>query len=268
MPRENVETTLPIVNSATVACSDEVILPTILVRIPGKDGRKRTVRALIDSGSQRSYILRSTADELELVPKDELKIVHNVFGGITRPTTHRKFAIRIQDVRGQFQRDITVLDSEKICGGRPTISKGPWLDKLKERDIWLNDIGEESLPIEMLIGADWYAAVITGEMIELENGLTAMETRFGWTVVGALSQGMKRRLRVAKRDRIRPIEDSDDDKFETADEYMRSNMYYGSGYFSMLDVCTPVKDSGNWRRNCRWGFEKSSRWEHLQNWRK
>jgi hypothetical protein len=120
----------------------------------------------------------------------------------------------------------------------------------------------------MLIGADWYASVITGEMIDLANGLTAMETRFGWTVVGALSQGMKRRLRVSKRDRVSPLEDSDDDKFETADEYMRSNMYYGSGYFSMLDICTPVKDSGKQRRKIRWGFEKSSRWEHLQNWRK
>jgi hypothetical protein len=156
IPKTNAEKTrnseLPIVNSATVACSDKVILPTIIVKVPGKDGRKRTVRALIDSGSQRSYILKSTADELELVPKDELKIVHNVFGGITRPTTHRKCSIRIEHVRGQFQKDITVLDSEKICGGLPTISKGPWLDKLKERDIWLNDIGEESLPIEMLIG--------------------------------------------------------------------------------------------------------------------
>jgi hypothetical protein len=123
MTKKHVEKTrnseLPIVNSATVACSDEVILPTIIVKIPGKDGRKRTVRALVDSGSQRSHILRPTAD-----------------------------------------------------------------------------------------------------------------------------------------------------KFETADEYMRSNMYYGSGYFSMLDICTPAKDSGNRRRKCRWGFEKSSRWEHLQNWRK
>jgi hypothetical protein len=105
-----------------------------------------------------------------------------VCGGITRPSSHRKFAIQIQDVKGQFHQDINVLDSEKICGGLPTINKGPWLDKLKERDIRLNDIGEESLPIEMLIGADWYTSVITGEMIDLENGLTAIETRFGWTV--------------------------------------------------------------------------------------
>jgi hypothetical protein len=109
MPKKNAEKTrnseLPIVNSATVACSDEVILPTRVVKIPGKNGRKRTVRALIDSGSQHSNIMRSSADELELVPKDELKIIHNVFCGLTRPISHRNFAIRIHDVQGPFHKD-------------------------------------------------------------------------------------------------------------------------------------------------------------------
>ncbi|GFY06301.1 DUF1758 domain-containing protein [Trichonephila clavipes] len=51
----------------TEECSKAVLLQTIFVNI-GANGKQKSVRALIDSGSQNSHILKKTAEELGFVP--------------------------------------------------------------------------------------------------------------------------------------------------------------------------------------------------------
>ncbi|GFY66037.1 hypothetical protein TNIN_393831 [Trichonephila inaurata madagascariensis] len=52
-------------------CSEAVLLLTVFVNI-GANRKQKCVRALIDSGSQNSHILKKTTEELGLVPVREV----------------------------------------------------------------------------------------------------------------------------------------------------------------------------------------------------
>lgn len=64
--------------NATNYTGVHVFTQTLCLDVVGSHGNRR-IRALIDSGSQRSYILRSTAEELDLSSKDKEIIVHYTF---------------------------------------------------------------------------------------------------------------------------------------------------------------------------------------------
>lgn len=55
---------------------------------------------------------------------------------------------------------------------------------MKEEGIRITDFEESDPKIELLIGADHYGHIITGKMCLLKCGLTAIETYFGWMVMG------------------------------------------------------------------------------------
>jgi hypothetical protein len=69
-----------------VTCTGTVILQTLRVLLVGSKGTK-VVRALMDSGSQRSYVLDSTAREIGLDSIAQQTIVHSVFGGASSEAT-------------------------------------------------------------------------------------------------------------------------------------------------------------------------------------
>jgi hypothetical protein len=81
------------------------------------------------------------------------------------------------------------MDQEVICGGVPRVCNGPWITELKQKGIVVNDMEKnDSTTIELLVGADLLGGLLTGNIHQLENGLTATETRMGWCLMGSLSQ--------------------------------------------------------------------------------
>ena len=66
------------------------------------------------------------------------------------------------------------------------MSKGPWMAELKKNKIYVNDMGDEIDEIEILIGSNYYASLLTGRKYKLSNGLVALETCLGWTLSGEL----------------------------------------------------------------------------------
>ncbi|GFV49115.1 integrase catalytic domain-containing protein [Trichonephila clavipes] len=132
------------VDSLHSRATNEVILQTLVVNVHGIK-RERKARAIIDTGSQKSYILRSTAEELgfNLQRKEEFR--HSLFGGTkTRMYKHKCYKIYLSS---------------------------------------LDDIQENTGPIEVLLGADVAGKLITGRR-ELKTGLVALETKLGWTLMG------------------------------------------------------------------------------------
>ena len=80
----------------------KVFLQTLKVMLKS-DTREVCVRALIDTGSQKSYILKNTAERIGYVALREEKVVHRLFGGVT--TEHRKhrcFKNRLGNLDGSF----------------------------------------------------------------------------------------------------------------------------------------------------------------------
>lgn len=169
---------------STPSCMKEVLLMTLMVEVVSGDMRKR-VRCLLDCGSQRSYVLKSTAEALHLKSLSSEKLTHTLFGGMrTESKNHKRYSMRLRPVGRGTEYQFCFLDQDTICGGIPRIPKGPLLRELKEHRIWISDMGDDYPEIEILIGSDIYGQILTGEVIQLNEGLTAINTKLGWTLCG------------------------------------------------------------------------------------
>jgi len=58
----------------------------------------------------------------------------------------------------------------------------------------LSDTRFESSDVEILIGSDLWGTLITGNIVKLRCGLTAVESVLGWTLSGEIKQGWKQSL--------------------------------------------------------------------------
>ncbi|UYV69248.1 K02A2.6-like [Cordylochernes scorpioides] len=88
-----------------------------------------------------------------------------------------------------FVCKVTVRDQSKICQALPRIPKTSLISReLEQRKIKVTDLGNDNPPIELLIGADIYGKLMTGKTLQLDCGLTAMLTHFGWTLLGSLKE--------------------------------------------------------------------------------
>ncbi|XP_055947158.1 uncharacterized protein LOC129980799 [Argiope bruennichi] len=65
---------------SNLSTNPNVVLQTFKVVIRG-NGKKRIARAIIDTGSQRSYLLRATAEEMSYEPNSCEYLQHSLFGG-------------------------------------------------------------------------------------------------------------------------------------------------------------------------------------------
>ncbi|KAJ8940918.1 hypothetical protein NQ317_010177 [Molorchus minor] len=179
--RSSEEQNIPSLSTANYT-STHVFLQTLKVRLVGRDG-VREVRALIDSGSQRSYVLQSTAVELGLSSKSKEKVLHCLFGGILSEQKHTCFEVII--AQNNYSCKFDALDQPKICSDVSPVFPGPWTEELKALNIELHDVGNVAA-IELLIGSDVAGKLYTGRRHELSCGLVAMETRLGWTLMGKI----------------------------------------------------------------------------------
>lgn len=144
---------------------------------------EREVRAIFDTGSQRSYILKSTAEELEFEVKRRETVVHGLFGGTSAEQHHSCFDIRLLKLDGKYSCSFEVLDQPTICSEMPPVRKGEWMEELNNLNVYISDTGGRG-PTEVLIEADVAGRLFIGQQKVLTCGLVALETRLGWTVMG------------------------------------------------------------------------------------
>ncbi|XP_054287608.1 uncharacterized protein LOC129003337 [Macrosteles quadrilineatus] len=182
----------------------EVFLQTFLVKIRNQN-RERTARALIDTGSQRSYILKNTAKEFgyDIVRKE--KLAHALFGGTSTETIeHACYKVRLSDLNNSYACNFDVLDQDIICNDVTTVKPGPWSIELGTLGISVKD-GDG--PIEVLIGADVAGKLYTEKRYLLSNGLVAMHTLLGWTLMGrTIVEGNDRSSSMAVTSLLSPID--------------------------------------------------------------
>lgn len=176
--------------------SPEVYLQTVRVTLRGVN-KDKEVRALFDSGSQRSYILNSTAKELGYRLLRTQQVAHALFGGRTTETQcHGIFEIRLRSMSGSYACKFEALGQGVICGTIDTASLDrPRAEELKGHGISINDNIEG--PIEVLLGADVMAKLYTQDRYELGGGLTAIRTLLGWTLMGKNMNQPKRTSSMA-----------------------------------------------------------------------
>lgn len=172
--------------------SKQVFLQTLIVCI-NVNGLDYYVRILLDSGSVKSYISKFLAAVLKLECLGEETIVHGLFGGIEKKEDHKKYRINISNIDKSFSCELDVMDQEKICVSIPKISSSGIVNKVKQSGILVSDISinentcmyeKDPNEIHMLIGADFAGRLFTGKIQQITEGLVAMHTRLGWTLMG------------------------------------------------------------------------------------
>ncbi|KAF8778730.1 hypothetical protein HNY73_015426 [Argiope bruennichi] len=162
-------------------CSN-VFLQTLTILVRGET-TKRKARAIIDSGSQRSYILKATAEEMNYKAKRREYLQHSLFGGSNTSTCqHDVYMIYLSSVSEEYSCHFEVLGQEVICDSILSRKRGSHFKELRDYNIHLAE--DLDGPIEILIGADVAGKLITGNHLQLKNGITAIETKLGWTVIG------------------------------------------------------------------------------------
>jgi hypothetical protein len=148
-------------------------------------GAHEKIRVLLDTGSQRSYIKKDVAQYMQYKPTGEEELIHGLCGGeMTRPRRHLCYTIQLQSLNNEYACNFEALDEEEICSHVPVLSPRPWLAELRDRGIEI--LLEEDSPIDVLIGADVYGRLLTGQREILQCGLVTIETHLGWIVTGKI----------------------------------------------------------------------------------
>ncbi|GFU44654.1 DUF1758 domain-containing protein [Nephila pilipes] len=164
--------------------SETVFLQTLCVLIRCQ-GQEKIIRAVIDSGSQSSYVSQKIMTQLKAFPLRTENVIHALLGGDeTEPKSHKVFAIEVSSLNRVFSCGFEAFSEKKICGFIPRIENDEILNELKRKKIVFADFFQEETDINLLIGGDVLGKLLTGNTVVLECGLTAVETKLGWTVFG------------------------------------------------------------------------------------
>ncbi|XP_035218319.1 uncharacterized protein LOC118191607 [Stegodyphus dumicola] len=174
---------------SNLSSTPDVMLQTFKVIIRS-NGKKRVARAIIDTASQRSYLLRSTAKEMNYEPQSCEYLQHSLFGGKDSGICkHDVYTLYLSSVHGNYNCNFKVLSQQIICKSVP-----PTVNKLCLKELAacnINIVDDCQNPIEILIGADVAGKLMTGGRRELPCGLVAIETKFGWSVMGRMPNTSK-----------------------------------------------------------------------------
>ncbi|UYV81404.1 hypothetical protein LAZ67_20001094 [Cordylochernes scorpioides] len=167
---------------ANLSTSPDVLLPTLRVTLKGNRTEK-TARAIIDTGSQRSYILHSTAMEMEYEQSRREFFRHSLFGGSsTDVVEHEVYTIHLSDINNSYRCEFEALGQPLICGSIPPVCPRSFLEGSGELDV--SDLMRDR--IEVLIGADIAGRLLTDDQRRISSGLVAIRTKLGWTVMGKI----------------------------------------------------------------------------------
>ncbi|GFY59016.1 DUF1758 domain-containing protein [Trichonephila inaurata madagascariensis] len=142
------------------------------------------VRALLDDGSQRSYIEKNLAAELFLSPSGREIFSQGLFGGGISPASeHKRYMVNVESLNHKYT-PLSLLEQQNICSTLPRIHDRKLLSEPASRGIKLRDVGRDSPPIRVLLGADILGNILTGRIEVLSSGVSAVDTLLGWTILG------------------------------------------------------------------------------------
>ncbi|GFS30481.1 uncharacterized protein NPIL_49611 [Nephila pilipes] len=113
--------------------SETVFLQTLCVLIRCQ-GQEIIIRAVIDSGSQSSYVSEKIMTQLKAFPLRTETVIHALFGGDeTEPKSHKVFAIEVSSLNRVFSCGFLAFSEKKICGFIPRIENDEIMNELKRK---------------------------------------------------------------------------------------------------------------------------------------
>jgi hypothetical protein len=152
------ETTATTVGKIDVASPDFTYLQTACVWVMGPTGLSKLTRCVLDAGSQTSFITKTLIDDLKLEIVDCRDLVVSAFESRSSDSGPRRVArFCAKSIWGNTTVPITAFESTYALCPHPTVPHDITI-MAKTRKIQLADPteGERDLPIEILIGGDYY----------------------------------------------------------------------------------------------------------------
>ncbi|GFT86745.1 uncharacterized protein NPIL_182761 [Nephila pilipes] len=124
------------IDSLHFRAMNEVILHTLVVNVHGIK-KEHKARAIIDTGLQKSYILKSTAEDLSFNLQREEEFCHSLFGKTkTRIYKHKCHKIYLSSLDGNYICKLDALDNDVICNDISNVKNGSWIPELKTKTIF------------------------------------------------------------------------------------------------------------------------------------
>ncbi|XP_062591235.1 uncharacterized protein LOC134252748 [Saccostrea cucullata] len=176
-----------------------------------KGRRDESVRILMDSGSQRTYVTEELVSRLNLHRKQTEEISLNTFG-VKKPKTMKttKVSLRIKLKDGHFMR-IDANAVPKITGSIQRRPLPPIISEKVHHQYKHFQFADtlpktpENSPVDILIGNDYYLDWMLSEKIEVDQGLYLLSSKVGWILTGRIqenseaSRGNLHELLIANR---------------------------------------------------------------------
>ena len=147
------------------------------------NGQEVTVRVLLDSGSQRSYIRKNIAGIVLEGPSEIVSVT--TLGGETNESKRFQWVqLTLSLIQGHptMAVEMEALTLPKICNplGPVTLNL---MDNLRLQGLTLaNSYPSNSVQVDVFIGADHYYSFVTENCKRGKNpeSLVAVESHFGW----------------------------------------------------------------------------------------
>ncbi|XP_031329398.1 uncharacterized protein LOC116160346 [Photinus pyralis] len=159
----------------------QVLLATAIVQAQDILGQRHLLRALVDPGSQASFITEQAAQQL-MVPRQKTRAMVSGLGEGSPTNARAKGTVHLhprQSSKYTLTTDLIVLP--KITGMLPMKSMEfdlePWQTKILA-DPTLNITG----PIHVLLGAQDYAKIILNGVTKTASALLGQQTELEWIV--------------------------------------------------------------------------------------
>lgn len=176
----------PEVTSCTFATAQNAILSTAMVQIRDSKGNWVKARALLDCGSQSSFLTADLCETLNL-PKIKADLTIN---GINDKICHSlyKCNLKIQSMNRSYAFNLSCFVLDKITSNIPDVKLNceqfviPSHIKLADPEF------DTPSPIDLLIGADMFWSLLSVGRIDLgSNNPMLQSTRLGWIVAGPIN---------------------------------------------------------------------------------
>jgi len=174
--------------SLYISSNKTVLLQTALITIcnPNQPTVTQHVCAILDLGSQRSYISQRTAESLGLQPEEVRKMVVFTFGSTEKTIQNCELVhVILKTLDGEME--VALLTSPIICEPLTDQPLSLCMDSYEHlTNLQLADNSEDGSPIEvdLLLGSDYYWQLTTGEVRRGNDGPVAVGTKLGWVLSG------------------------------------------------------------------------------------
>ena len=171
-----------------VRSETSVLLQTAQVYITSKSGNQVKVRALLDSGSQKSFISKRIRNILKLPTKGVENLTIATFGK-NEPNITKVDCVEFS-IKGMNKPDNILMKAYSVsticlplCDQPIQYSKQNY-EHIK--DLNLADAGEGELDVDLLIGSDFYWSILSGKVLRGDGcGPVALDSKVGWILSGS-----------------------------------------------------------------------------------